>query len=108
MKLSGFLLSLIKEIVIPIAIIVTLIGAVIALRWSLEHPLQAFCEELPQGALMETVIRDAEASGFIALRSGASPERLDILNHEAPFFRLACECEFSSGALRSKRLLQAD
>ncbi|MDG9670083.1 hypothetical protein ONV78_20270 [Hahella sp. CR1] len=108
MSKSGFLSQLFREIIIPLAIVAALIGAVIALRWGLEHSIQTFCEDLPQGALIETVIQEAEAKGFIVMRDGAASDRLSILNHQAPFFRVACQCEFSDGRLQTKRRLQAD
>ncbi|AZZ94123.1 hypothetical protein EUZ85_26750 [Hahella sp. KA22] len=108
MSMSGFLSQLFREIIIPLAIVAALICSVIALRWGLEHSIQTFCDDLPQGALMETVIQEAEAEGFTVMRDGAASDRVSILNHQAPFFRLACQCEFSGGRLQTKRLLQAD
>ncbi|WLQ11976.1 hypothetical protein O5O45_19800 [Hahella aquimaris] len=46
--------------------------------------------------------------GFVVMRGGAKSEKISILNHQAPFFQLACQCEFSDEKLLTKQLLQAD
>lgn len=91
-----------------IAAIAILAMALLAYAYYEEYPARRFCNEIKQGMTSYDVIQKAQQSNLPYIDYLESQNKVWVLNHKSPFFRLACEVKFSEGKLLSKGLIGAD
>ncbi|WP_444911665.1 hypothetical protein [Microbulbifer sp. PAAF003] len=73
------------------------------------YPINSYCDSLTTGMAFDNAVKMAHERAlntpFIDMDES---DRLMVFNHDAPFFRLACEIHFKEGKLIFKKAIGAD
>lgn len=73
-----------------------------------QYPARSFCASIPESSLPGEVMSMAREKGLPVFDEMKSSNRITILNHQSPFFRIACEVEFTGNHISSKGIVGAD
>ena len=91
-----------------IATIAIMLIALFAYAYYEEYPARNFCNEIKKDMTPNEIIQKAKQKKLPFIDYLQRQNSVWVLNHESPFFRVACEVKFAEGKMLSKSIVGAD